>query len=42
MREYVKYHEQFTFDYMPDGHAKGDVEVVPTAERLRWQFNQEV
>lgn len=41
IREYTKYHEQYTHTYTPDGHCRGDVEVIPTAERLKWSLDDE-
>uniref|UniRef100_A0A914EA57 Choline/carnitine acyltransferase domain-containing protein n=1 Tax=Acrobeloides nanus TaxID=290746 RepID=A0A914EA57_9BILA len=41
IREYTKYHEQYTHTYTPDGHCRGEIEVVPTAERLKWNLDDE-
>ena len=42
--EFYKYMESHSphFTYTDDGHAKGLVEHVPQATRLKWAFNQQV
>eukprot|EP00080_Pristionchus_pacificus_P014092 PDM74112.1 hypothetical protein PRIPAC_41468 [Pristionchus pacificus] len=41
IREYTKYHEAFSPSYGPDGHCVGTVRYVPTAEKLKWNIDQE-
>ncbi|TKR69876.1 hypothetical protein L596_021969 [Steinernema carpocapsae] len=41
IREYVKYQEEFVHPYTKDGHCTGEIEVVPSAERLLWDLDTE-
>ncbi|KAK0408224.1 hypothetical protein QR680_003839 [Steinernema hermaphroditum] len=41
IREYIKYQEEFVHPYTKDGHCRGEVEVVPSAERLLWKLDEE-
>ncbi|CAJ0568884.1 unnamed protein product, partial [Mesorhabditis spiculigera] len=42
IREYIKYHEQFSNLYTPDGHAAGVIEQVPAIERAEWYLDKEI
>uniref|UniRef100_A0AC34RDR2 Choline/carnitine acyltransferase domain-containing protein n=1 Tax=Panagrolaimus sp. JU765 TaxID=591449 RepID=A0AC34RDR2_9BILA len=41
IREYIKYHEHFSNPYLPDGHCRGEMEYLPIAERLKFEYDDE-
>jgi len=41
IREYIKYHEHFSNPYLPDGHCRGEIECIPTADRLKFELDDE-
>ncbi|CAJ0950401.1 unnamed protein product, partial [Mesorhabditis belari] len=42
VREYIKYHEEFSGHYQADGHCAGSIDTVPSTERLHWELEQEI
>uniref|UniRef100_A0AC35FQG5 Choline/carnitine acyltransferase domain-containing protein n=1 Tax=Panagrolaimus sp. PS1159 TaxID=55785 RepID=A0AC35FQG5_9BILA len=41
IREYIKYHEKYSNPYNHDGHCRGEIETIPTAERLIFNLDDE-